>query len=154
MSVTAEVNLQKVKKIILKDVEKIETGDGALFPIYRDWDEWHDGYVPKMSYVTTINPEVTKGPILHKKRRHYITALTGIIRLSCLIDGELQSYMLLDEEKQSRIALIPENTPITLENLSSSEVATVLNLPSRAWHPDDEDTYKFQNWEEVKKWDV
>jgi len=32
-------------------------------------------------------------------------------------------------------------------NFSCSDTATIINLPSPAWHPDDKDTYKFENWD-------
>lgn len=141
------------KEIVIQELEKIETNEGQLWPLYRDWDEWHHGYHPKMAYVTTIGPGQKKGPILHKERKYYITALSGNLVLTCFLHETFQHYPLCDEKGRSKIALIPEGVPIVLENFSKTDVATIINLPSKAWHPDNQDTYKFNSWAEYLEWD-
>ncbi len=37
--------------------------------------------------------------------------------------------------------------PIRIVNNSESEISTVINLPNIAWHPENQDTEKFENWE-------
>lgn len=128
-------------------LEVITTPDGELFPVYRDWDEWHNGYVPKMAYISIMRPETKKGVILHKKRTAYITAISGNIILEYANNKTLIQTILSDEIKNDHwIIKIPPNVPIMLYNKSINSQAIILNLPSPAWHPDDQDTYKFNDW--------
>lgn len=132
-------------KISIKQLEVIKTPDGELFPVYRDWDEWHDGHVPKMAYITTMRANAKKGVILHRKRTAYITAVSGHVHLE-YFDKELKTQQLSDEDTdQHWIMKIPPGIPILLVN-NSANAATVLNLPTPSWHPDDQDTYKFNDW--------
>lgn len=136
-------------------LQQIKTNEGMLFPIYKDWEEWHGGYEPKMVYVTTLNPGVIKGPILHKKRRGLITAISGTVILVARIGTEFESIFLHgqwdetgDLQRASWVVEIPANVPFVLHN-KANWPAIIINCPDRAWHPDDEDTIKFDSWEDV-----
>jgi len=58
----------------LQKLQTFSTSEGEMVPIYKDWEEWHEGYVPKMAYLTSIAPNTAKGPILHEKRRGFMMA--------------------------------------------------------------------------------
>ena len=124
----------------------IETPDGTLVPVYKDWESWHSGYEVKMVYHTSIAPGVSKGPILHKKRRGMMSCIYGDVSVTCLVDGKLKTYRLSEGEKKY-ILMIPKNIPNVITNNSDSKEALIMNLPDRSWHPDDEDTEKFSSWE-------
>ena len=132
--------------IISIPLEKYETTEGALFPIYKDWDDAHSNHIPKMIYVTTMNPLTEKGPILHLERNEFVTAITGVVDVEFLIDEKIVTYKLCDNNS-SQILKIPAGIPKKFIN-KSDEVATIINAPDRAWHPDNEDTYKFRSWDE------
>ena len=145
-------------QVKLTPLEEITTTEGSMFPIYRDWDEWHDGHVPKMAYITTMKAGTSKGPILHHKRTAYITAVTGDVLLEVYVGGryrdpvDSKEYPEINKFKlrangRSLVAMIPPGAAISLHN-QSNETATIINLPSPAWHPDDPDTEKFGSWEE------
>jgi uncharacterized RmlC-like cupin family protein len=135
--------LVKVMKL-----EQIPNPDGFTFPIYRNWDEWHGGHVPKMVYATTINPKTKKDIILHERRTAMITAISGVVRLQYrLLGADYFSNVWLRTPTESRVVLIQPGIPIELTN-SGDEVAVVINAPSPAWHPDDQDTIKFKTWDE------
>ena len=135
----------------LYDLESIKTKEGELIPIYKDWEDWHEEYIPKMAYITTIAPGIEKGPILHHKRKGLMMAYSGHVVVECKIGDEIISYLLNDGKNCRKILLIPAGIPNKICNLSSTSNAIILNLPSKAWHPDDEDTQKFSSWEELNE---
>lgn len=131
-------------------LQQIVTKEGVLFPIFKDWEEWHGGYEPKMVYATTINPGVTKGPILHEKRRGLITAIQGTVVLRWKMEGQIHwVYLRGPCGASAAIIEIPANVPFSLENKHPMDPAIIINLPDRAWRPDDEDTIKFDSWDDV-----
>lgn len=140
-----------MNEVKIHELPIIKTGEGEMFPIYRNWDTWHGDHVPKMAYVTTMKPWSKKGTILHKKRTAYLTATSGKVMLTWCPEGVsnlngLQRVSLIElDAEQFRIVMIPPGIAISLENFSDN-VATILNLPTPSWHPDDEDTYKFTSW--------
>ena len=138
----------KMPKIF--ELESIETKDGELVPLYRDWDAWHENYKPQMAYVTTLRPLVEKGPILHERRRGFMMAYSGNVVVECLVNGKIESYCLNDGKKQRKVLVIPANVPNKIRNLSEDKEAIIINLPDRAWRPDDEDTIKFDSWDDYK----
>lgn len=135
----------------LYELQVIETPDGQLVPVYKDWEEWHDGYEVKMAYHTSIRPGVSKGPILHERRRGLMSCISGDVSVVCLVNGKLKTYK-LSSGNRKYILLIPENTPNMIINNSKSQDAIIMNLPDKSWHPDDEDTIKFESWEEVRQY--
>lgn len=120
-----------------------------MYPIYRDWDEFHEEYDVKMVYSTTMEPGTVKGPILHKERKYFITAISGTVILEFYMNNRLQSVTLRDENEPEvfNIVILPENVPIRLLS-TGKEAGTIINCPSKAWHPDYPDTYKYQSWDE------
>jgi mannose-6-phosphate isomerase-like protein (cupin superfamily) len=97
-----------------------------------------------MVYATTINPLTTKGPILHERRRGLITAIQGDVTL---VTKE-HSYE-MRRNGVSFVIEIPANTPFSLINSDPMLPAIIINCPDKAWHPDDEDTIKFDGWDDV-----
>jgi hypothetical protein len=132
--------------------KKINTNEGNLFMVFRDWDEFHEGYQPKMVYATTINPRTSKGPILHKQRDYFLTAISGKIAIELLDkhDQLITVNLFNDNKDEFNILMIESGNPIRILNLSDYEVATVINCASKAWHPNNQDTWKWNSWEEYK----
>lgn len=139
--------------ILIKKAKKIITKDGYMIPIFRDWDvELHEGHQPKMVYATTLNPRVKKDIILHKKRTSYLCCIDGIVELELLINGQIHRRVLdsaSDEQDNIELVIIQPNVPFRLTNYSEDQVAILINCPSPAWHPDDEDTIKFVDWSQL-----
>jgi len=138
----------KSDKIKVIPLQEFTTGEGSMFPIYRDWDPVHEGYVPKMVYATTMNPGTTKGPILHLQRDEFVTAISGQVDVEFLIGGVTKVYTLRNEEG-SNILKISAGIAKRFIN-RSNDIAVIVNLPSKSWHPDNEDTFKFKNWKEYE----
>jgi hypothetical protein len=139
------------KKII--PLKEIKTQEGSLFMIFRDWDDFHNSYEPKMVYVTTMKPCSTKGPILHKERKYYLTAITGDVSVEILNEKkEIETISLRKENDESfNVLMLEPNIPIKLINSSLDKEATIINCASKAWHPENQDTWKWNSWEEYFK---
>jgi len=134
----------------IKKIQKIKTKDGFMVPAYRDWDvATNEGHVPKMVYVTYLEPGVEKDIILHKNRKTYITCIHGKVSASSFQDGKEISHELNFENAIDEISLLIANPgePLLFKNKSSG-VSMLLNCPSPAWHPDNQDTYKYETWED------
>lgn len=138
---------REVKPTIL-DAENFKTSEGCLFPIYKYWEDKNKEYTPMMVYATTIAPKVEKGPILHERRRGYLTAIKGVVDVQCMVNGKIETYKILDENGNQNILMIPEGIQNKIINKSEEE-AVVINLPDRSWYPFDEDTKKYSDW----KWE-
>jgi len=142
------------KSIKIKNFQKIKTEEGELFTIFRDWDSFHDNYVPKMVYATTIKPGLSKGPILHKERKYFITAISGEVDVE-IFSFETKELKKINLRKQGEdeysILLIDPGVPIRIINSSNDETATVINCPSKSWSPENPDTWKWKSWEEFFK---
>ena len=50
--------------------------NGKLTVIWRDWDKILD-YQPKMVYISSVNPNETKGPHIHTKRTSHFVCIEG-----------------------------------------------------------------------------
>ena len=130
------------------NAENFKTSEGCLFPIYKYWEDKNKEYMPMMVYATTIAPKVEKGPILHERRRGYLTAIKGVVDVQCMVNGKIETYKILDENGNQNILMIPEGIQNKIINKSEEE-AIVINLPDRSWYPFDEDTKKYSDW----KWE-
>lgn len=143
-----------VEQLILK---RHKTPEGIMMPIYHDYNAWFKGHIPKMCYVTTLVPGSSKGVILHQRRTACMTAVTGNVELFYADndDDVIRRVNLNIEENNedtSFVTIVHPNTAISLANTSDKTTAIIINLPSPAWHPDDEDTMKFKGWQEYFAW--
>ena len=50
--------------------------NGSLTVVWRDWDKILEA-VPKMIYVSSVNPGEIKGPHIHTKRDSYFVCIRG-----------------------------------------------------------------------------
>lgn len=139
-----------VEKIKTWKLEQHVTGEGLMIPIYRDWDVVHENYSPKMVYVTTIAPGMEKGPILHRERMGFLTAISGIVDIETCDGNNIQTHTVRDDSGNIFVVLIPKNIPVKIINKSNNQVATIINLPNVSWHPENQDTIKFSTWEGYK----
>ena len=126
------------KKIITYSVNGTE--NGFLIPILNV----HDHFVgqeqwPKQIYCTTVVPGEVKGPHLHKKRWGLFTCIKGDIKIVTRIDGHYEEYFSGENYNFSTIQ-IPAGIPNALINIGNED-AYVLNMPSPAWHIDDQDDW-------------
>lgn len=145
-----------VRRLVL---QRHPTPGGVMIPIYHDYNTWNLGYVPKMCYATTMAPGTSKDVILHQRRTAYLTAITGNVILLYAdpnVDTVHRVYMNIEDTEEGKdttwVTMVEPNTAISLVNTSNKSIAVIVNLPSPAWHPDDEDTTKFKGWQEYFSW--
>jgi hypothetical protein len=137
----------------LIDLEKIETKEGHMFPIYKDWEYKDNKFKPEMVYVTTIKPTMSKDIIYHKKRISFLTCIQGKLTIELMCNDTIEKIILNDENKNSnsKIIMINPNVPFKLSNEGTS-LAIIVNCPTYAWRPNSDEMIKFDNWKEYKKW--
>jgi mannose-6-phosphate isomerase-like protein (cupin superfamily) len=134
---------KKNSKIITKDKNGII--NGYLIPIFNV----HDGFIqpeqhPQQTYLTVVKAKSEKGPHLHLKRWGLFTCIKGNVIIVTNVKGK-------KEENQSgechdfQTIQVPAGTPTLLKN-PYDEDAYVLNMPSPAWHIDDQDDHLVENF--------
>jgi len=137
----------------LIELQKIETKEGHMFPIYKDWEYKNHNFSPEMVYVTTIKPALSKGIIYHKKRTSFLTCIQGKLTIELMCNDIIEKITLNDENKNvnPKIIMINPNVPFKLSN-EGDNLAIVVNCPTYAWRPNSDEMIKFDNWEEYKNW--
>ena len=126
------------KKIITYNTNGKE--NGFLVPIVNIHEKFPDQkHFPEQVYLTVAKPGEVKGPHLHKKRWGLFTCIKGDIKIVTRIDGHYEEYFSGENYNFSTIQ-IPAGIPNALINIGNED-AYVLNMPSPAWHIDDQDDW-------------
>lgn len=132
------IKTKKNPKITTKNSEgKV---NGFLVPILNT----HEGFVdpeqwPQQAYLTVAKVGEVKGPHLHKKRWGLFTCIKGNIRIVLRNNGVYEEYFSGEDHDFATIQ-VPAGVPGALQNIGQVD-AYVLNLPSPAWHVDDQDEW-------------
>ncbi len=135
-----------------KQNRKLDTKDrngsrnGFLIPIFNV----HDGFVeedrtPKQVYLTVVAPGSAKGPHLHMKRWGLFTCIKGNVKIVARTPAGYEEYYSGESHGFASIQL-PAGIPAALVNEGTQD-AYVLNMPSPAWHVDDQDDHPVEGWE-------
>lgn len=106
-------------------------------------DQW-----PQQVYVTVVAPLKVKGPHLHLKRWGLFTCIVGNVKIVIrTAEGKYEEY-LTGADHQFRTIQVPPGVPAALQNVGDID-AYVLNMPSPAWHVDDQDEHviSFEDYE-------
>lgn len=141
--------LIKLEKFDTRDVTDKHV-NGTLSLIWRDWDEIIK-HAPKMVYVTSINPNETKGPHLHTKRNSYFSCIHGNV-IFILKDQDNEFIEIELKADDPHLLFIPKGTASAHIN-KENEIGRVLTLADIAWKPEDDemknvsfDTYNWKKW--------
>lgn len=115
--------------------------NGFLVPIFNI----HDGIVnseqyPKQVYLTVCAPGEIKSPHLHLKRWGLFTCIKGNGKIVVREESVYKEYFTGEDYNFSTIQ-VPAGIPAVLINIGDGD-AYFLNMPSPAWHPDDQDEHK------------
>ena len=115
--------------------------NGFLVPIFNVYDGIikEDRY-PKQVYLTTVTPNEVKGPHLHMKRWQLYTCIQGNVKIVVGMDGEYQEYY-SGENCDFATVQVPAGIPSAIVNIGDVE-AYIINMPSPAWHIDDQDEHE------------
>lgn len=130
--------VQKHQKVTTRNSEGQQ--NGWLLPIFNV----HDGLInpdqyPKQVYLTAIAPGEIKGPHLHLKRWGLFTCVRGNAKVVVRTELGFEEYF-TGEDFDFATIQVPAGLPAALQNVGDGE-ALVLNMPSPAWHVDDQDEH-------------
>lgn len=147
-------------KIDFVGLETHETHDvtddhvnGMLTVVWRDWDKIIPN-MPKMIYLSSVNPNEVKGPHLHTKRNSYFVCVRGKT-VFIARDQEGKYHEIFSSETEPNLIQIPKNFASAHINISK-ERSTILAMADIAWRPNDDemknvtfDDYDWKKWEQV-----
>ena len=130
--------VQHHPKIITKNKEA--KSNGWLVPIFNVHDDLIDeAQHPRQVYLTVIAPREIKGPHLHLKRWGLFTCIRGNAKIVVRTEKGYEEY-LTGEDYEFATIQVPAGVPAALQNIDDEE-AYMLNMPSPAWHVDDQDEH-------------
>ena len=137
-NVDSKIKVRENRKIVTKSKE--DKPNGFLIPIFNI----HDGFVdeeqyPKQVYLTVAAPREVKGPHLHLKRWGLFTCIRGNIKIVVRTENGYEEYF-SGEDYDFATVQVPAGIPAALQNISDQD-AYILNIPSPAWHADDQDDH-------------
>jgi dTDP-4-dehydrorhamnose 3,5-epimerase-like enzyme len=120
--------------------------NGFLVPLYNRYEGFvPEEHRPEQVYLTVCRPGARKGPHLHMKRWGYFTCIRGNVRIVArLADG--YAAALTGEAHGFATIEVPAGVPAIIENVGDVD-AYVVNTPSPAWRPDDQDDHEVTGWD-------
>ena len=126
--------------------------NGKLTVIWRDWDKILD-YEPKMVYISSVNPNETKGPHIHTKRTSHFVCIKG--KVIFIVKDNEGNYTEIESSAEEPVLVhIPKNVPSAHVNLSS-KTSIILALADISWKPNDNEmkntTFDDYNWNKWRK---
>jgi len=135
------------KRIFVQEHPKILTRNrndqpnGFLVPIFNVHDKLiQEAQHPKQLYLTTVIPGEVKGPHLHMKRWQLYTCIKGNVRIVARVQNRYEEFF-SGEDHGFATVQVPAGIPSAIIN-EGKEEAYVLNMPSPAWHVDDQDEHE------------
>lgn len=146
-----KISVFNLEKYVTKSISDGHE-NGSLTVVWRDWDKLIDN-VPKMVYVSSVEPRELKGPHLHKKRNHYLVCVHG--KVVFVIKDQKGNYIEIESDSENpKLVTVPKNVASGHMNLSNN-ISRILVLADVAWHPNDDEmiNVKFENydWNKWKK---
>ena len=90
-------------------------------------------------YLTVVSPGAVKGPHLHLKRWGLFARIKGNVKIIVKTSGGYEEVFSGATHGLATVQL-PAGIPAALKNVGDED-AYVLNMPSPAWKPDDQDEH-------------
>lgn len=146
-----KISVFNLEKYVTKSISDGHE-NGSLTVVWRDWDKLIDN-VPKMVYVSSVEPRELKGPHLHKKRNSDLVCVHG--KVVFVIKDQKGNYIEIESDSENpKLVTVPKNVASGHMNLSNN-ISRILVLVDVAWHPNDDEmiNVKFENydWNKWKK---
>lgn len=141
-----KIRKKKNRKIITKNL--LGNENGFLIPIINIYDQFvKEEQWPKQIYCTTVAPNEVKGPHLHKKRWGLFTCIKGNVKIVTRTNGHYEDNF-TGEDYDYATVQVPAGIPNALVNIGDID-AYIINMPSPAWHIDDQDDWdvEFKNYD-------
>ena len=124
--------------------------NGELTVIWRDWDN-HELELPKMVYITSVEPKEKKGPHLHTERNSFFTCIQGEVTF-IIKDSKNIFHEIKLSETNPQLIFIPKGVPAAHIN-TGIVTGKILTLADISWKPDSNemknvkfDDYKWEKW--------
>ena len=144
-----EITFTKLEKHVTRDIDD-KHENGSLTVVWRDWDKILP-IIPKMVYLSSINPGEIKGPHIHKKRNSYFTCIHG--KVIFIIKKNDGTYTEIESSSEiPNLVQVPKNSASAHINISN-DISRVLAIADLAWRPDDNemenisfDDYDWKKW--------
>ena len=133
-----KLSYKKNLKIVTKNKEGLS--NGWLVPIFNVHDNLIDeAQYPRQVYLTVIAPGQVKGPHLHLKRWGLFTCIRGNAKIVIRTNLGYEEY-LTGADYDFASVQVPAGVPAALQNIGDED-AYMLNMPSPAWHVNDQDEH-------------
>ena len=143
------VSVIELEKHLTKDIHDSHT-NGELTVVWRDWDNIIKK-IPKMVYVSSINPREIKGPHLHKNRTSYFSCING--KVVFIIQDEDGNFKEIEIDSEKPVLICVPNGLASAHVNVGKEQARILVLADIAWRPNDNEMinveftdYDFNKW--------
>ena len=143
------VSVIELEKHLTKDIHDSHT-NGELTVVWRDWDNIIKK-IPKMVYVSSINPREIKGPHLHKNRASYFSCIHG--KVVFIIQDEDGDFKEIEIDSEKPVLICVPNGLASAHVNVGKEQARILVLADIAWRPNDNEMinveftdYDFNKW--------
>ena len=146
-----------IKNTSIIELEKHATKDirdshinGDLTVIWRDWDNIIKK-MPKMVYVSSVNPGEIKGPHLHKNRTSYFSCIHG--KVVFIVQDNDGIFEEIEVDSGEPVLICVPNGIASAHINVGKEQARILVLADIAWKPNDNEMidvkfndYNFNKW--------
>ena len=139
----------KLEKHVTKDIHDFHT-NGELTVIWRDWDNIIKK-IPKMVYLSSVNPGEIKGPHLHKNRTSYFSCIHG--KVVFIVQDNDGIFEEIEVDSGEPVLICVPNGIASAHINVGKEQARILVLADIAWKPNDNEMtdVKFNNYN-FNKW--
>ena len=139
----------ELEKHATKDIHDSHT-NGDLTVVWRDWDNIIKK-MPKMVYVSSVNPGEIKGPHLHKNRTSYFSCIHG--KVVFIIQDNDENFKEIEVCAEKPVLICVPNGVASAHVNTGKEQARILVLADIAWKPNDNEMinvefsdYDFNKW--------
>lgn len=132
-------------KVKLHRLKLAHTTEGELWSIFNPYDpdsETPDYFALKQVYITTIGPGKAKGPIVHRERSSIVVPTQG--RVIIQLGPDRDDF---EQNPASCLLEIPPTMPFRFVN-PTDQTVMLLVLANKAWSPDDDDSIKYDGWDD------
>ena len=117
--------------------------NGWLLPLWNA--RQREDLRPEQVYLTVALPGACKGPHLHYKREQRYYCIRGSVKVT-VRTREDSGYVYADQIlNRGDMAVVNPGDASMLQAIGKDET-WIVNMPSPAWAPDDQDEWPVENW--------
>lgn len=125
-------------KITTRDKQS-KSPNGYIVSLWKDWETILPKQ-PKQVYLNVCEPGQVKGPHLHKQRWQQYACLFGKGRIVVKYGKGDYEEIDVDADLAPVVVVIPAGTASAIQATGKKDFV-LLNMPSPAWHPENQDDH-------------